>query len=305
MIEDNYIASNLIKNDLFILIFPRKFEEGNNNFDTDINNFFIEVSTISLLSLKYKEYINVFSKSEARQLSNHTLIEYAINTGDAEFLYKFIYNLSANEFSTLRDNLKIFLKKGYIQRLINPAGAPILFISKKDRGFRIYVHYREFNKIIKKNRYLFPLIKETLDRFQRITIFTKLDIRDIYYKIRIKKGDEWKITFRTRYNYFEYIVISFGLANMLAIFQLYINRALINLINIYYVIYLDNIFIYFTNSTDYQRYIREILKRLKNFKLYLKLFKYEFSVDRVEFLGFMIITRGIDMEESRIKIIIN
>ncbi len=51
--------------------------------------------------------------------------------------------------------------------------------------------------------------------------------------------------------------------------------------------------------------MREILKRLRNFNLYLKLSKYEFSVDRVEFLGFMVITRGIDMEGSRIEVIIS
>ena len=82
--------------------------------------------------------------------------------------------------------------------------------------------------------------------------------------------------------------------------------------DIYYVVYLDdiliyfnNIFIYSINPADHQRHIYEILKRLRNFKLYLKLSKCEFSVDRVEFLGFMVITRDIDMEGSRIKIIIN
>ncbi len=100
-------------------------------------------------------------------------------------------------------------------------------------------------------------------------------------------------------------MIPFGLTNTPTIFQLYINRALVGLINIYYVIYLDDILIYSTNLTDHQRYIREILKRLRNFKLYLKLFKYKFSINRVEFLDFMIITRGIDMEESRIEVIIN
>ncbi len=97
----------------------------------------------------------------------------------------------------------------------------------------------------------------------------------------------------------------FGLANTLVIFQLYINRVLIGLINIYYVIYLDNIFIYSTNPADHQRYMREILERLRNFKLYLKLSKYEFSVNRVKFLNFIITIRGIDMEESRVKIITN
>jgi len=100
-------------------------------------------------------------------------------------------------------------------------------------------------------------------------------------------------------------MIPFDLINAPAIFQLYINRALVDLINIYYIIYLDNIFIYSINPADHQRYIREILKRLRNFKLYLKLSKCEFSVNRVKFLNFMIIIRGIDMEESRVKIIIN
>ncbi len=167
------------------------------------------------------------------------------------------------------------------------------------------MNYREFNKIIKKNRYPLPFIGETLDRLQGIIIFTKLNIRNAYHRIRIRKRDKWKITFRTRYNHFEYIIIFFGLVNTPAIFQLYINRALIGFINIYYIIYLDNIFIYSINPADHQRYVREVLKRFRNFKLYLKLFKCEFSVDRVEFFGFVIITRGIDMEGSRVEVITN
>ena len=66
IIEDNYIVLNLEKNDLFILIFPREVEKENNIFDTDIDNFFIKVSTISPLPLEYGEYIDIFSKSEVR-----------------------------------------------------------------------------------------------------------------------------------------------------------------------------------------------------------------------------------------------
>ncbi len=80
---------------------------------------------------------------------------------------------------------------------------------------------------------------------------------------------------------------------------------MIDFISIYYIIYLDDIFIYFVNSADYQRYVREVLERLRNFKLYLKLFKCEFSVNRVKFLDFVIIIRGIDMEGSRVEVIIN
>jgi len=123
-------------------------------------------------------------------LPDYVLVEHTIDTGDVEFLYGFIYNLLVNELSTLRDNLEEFLEKGYIQRSTSPAGAPILFISKKDGGFRMCVNYRGLNKIIKKNRHLLSFIGETLDRLQGVIIFTKLDVRDAYHRIKIKKGDE-------------------------------------------------------------------------------------------------------------------
>ncbi len=111
MIEDNYIALNLKKNNPFILIFPKKIEEENNSSDTNINNSFIKISTISPLPLEYEKYINIFSKLKTSQLSDHTLIKYTINTENAKSLYKPIYNLSTNKFNTLRNNLKKLLKK--------------------------------------------------------------------------------------------------------------------------------------------------------------------------------------------------
>ena len=60
-----------------------------------------------------------------------------------------------------------------------------------------------------------------------------------------------KIAFRTRYNYFEYLIIFFKLINILIKFQAYINKVFINLINVIYIIYLNNILIY---SVDILKY---------------------------------------------------
>jgi hypothetical protein len=152
----------------------------------------------------------------------------------------------------LKKYLNKNLKNIYIQNSINPTGTPILFILKKNRNLRLYVNYSNFNKIIIKNRYPFPLIREILNRLNRAAVYTKFDLKKAYYKIRIKKGDEWKIIFKIRYGYFEYKMISFGPANVSATFQAYINRALIGLINISCVVYFNNIFIYLINRTEYQ-----------------------------------------------------
>src|SRR5271168_233711 len=80
----------------------------------------------------------------------------------------------------------------------------------------------------------------------------------------------------------------FGLTNALVIFQAYINKALFRLINYFMVVYLNNILIYFKLGEDYYTYIRIIIKRLRKYKLYIKLSKYFFNINKVEFLEFII-----------------
>jgi hypothetical protein len=82
------------------------------------------------------------------------------------------------------------LKKKYIQYFINPAGISILFILKKNGSLRLYINYKGFNKITIKNRYSFSLIKKILDRLNGAPVYTKLDLKKAYYRIRIKKEDE-------------------------------------------------------------------------------------------------------------------
>ncbi len=62
--------------------------------------------------------------------------------------------------------------------------------------------------------------------------------------MRIRKGDEWKTAFRTRYGHFEYQVMPFGLTNAPATFQGYINKILAEMLDVFVIMYLDDIFIY-------------------------------------------------------------
>ena len=80
----------------------------------------------------------------------------------------------------------------------------------------------------------------------------------------------------------------FRLANAPAIFQSYIYYILSDLLNIYYVIYLDNILIYSYTAEEHIEHIQIILQRLYNFKLYYKLNKYTFSTNIVNILRFII-----------------
>src|ERR1700674_5623894 len=96
----------------------------------------------------------------------------------------------------------------------------------------------------------------------------------------------------------------FGLANILAIFQVYINTIFIGLLNYFIVIYLNNILIYFRNKSKYYNYICQILTRLYKNNLFYKLSKYEFNIKEVEFLDFLIRIEGICTDPKRVRSII-
>ena len=93
-------------------------------------------------------------------------------------------------------------------------------------------------------------------------IFIKIDLKDAYYRICLREGDEWKTVFRTRYSYFEYIVIPFGLINAPITFQSYIYNALSELLNITYIIYLNDILIFSKDRDSYIKVIKEVLEYL-------------------------------------------
>jgi len=63
-------------------------------------------------------------------------------------------------------------------------------VPKLDSSIRLYIDFRSLNTVTIKNRYPLLLISEILDRLSYIKRFTKLDLRDTYYRIRIKEGDE-------------------------------------------------------------------------------------------------------------------
>jgi hypothetical protein len=92
----------------------------------------------------------------------------------------------------LREYINKNLKKGYIRPSTLLTRYPVLFVPKSNGKLRMCVDYRQFNAIIIKNRYILSLIYEMQNRIKRFKIFTKIDIREGYYKIRMKEGKEWK-----------------------------------------------------------------------------------------------------------------
>jgi hypothetical protein len=126
------------------------------------------------------------------------------------------------------------------------------------------------NSVTIKNRYPLPLITKIIDRVTRAKYFSKIDLKDAYYKIQIKAGDEWKTAFRTCYRHYEFLVVLIGLTNAPATFQAYINKALQGLVDDFCIVYLDDILIFSKTKEDHDRHLQSVYQRLREFELYAK-----------------------------------
>ena len=155
-----------------------------------------------------------------------------------------IYSLGPVELETLKAFIETHLKTEFIQLSKSPAGAFILFDKKPDGSLCLCVDYRDLNNLTIKNRYPLHLSDESLNRPGCANRFTQLDLTSAYHQIRIWKGDKWKTAFHTRYGYFEYQVMFFGLSNASASFQDYINKILAKKLDICVIVYLDDILVY-------------------------------------------------------------
>ena len=105
------------------------------------------------------------------------------------------------------------------------------------------------NALVEPKWYPILLMDKLRDKTIGSNQFTKFDLKNGYYLIRIKEGDEWKTTFKTTLGLFEYTFMPFGLANAPATFQAMIDKVLEELNNIE-VYYFDDVTIHTKGSLE-------------------------------------------------------
>ncbi|GJW12806.1 hypothetical protein Tco_1578633 [Tanacetum coccineum] len=114
-----------------------------------------------------------------------------------------LYRLAPSKLQELSTQLQELSDKGFIRPSSSPWRAPILFVKKKDRSFRMCIDYRDLNKLTVNNRYPLPRINDLFDQFQGSRVYSKIDLRSSYHQPRVQEEDIPKTAFRTRYGHYD------------------------------------------------------------------------------------------------------
>jgi transposase InsO family protein len=211
--------------------------------------------------------------------------------------------MSVEELREVKKYLEENLHKGFIAHSTAPFAAPVLFVKKPNGSLRFCIDFRKLNQLTRKDQYPLPLMDETLARLGRARVFTKLDIRQAFHRIRIDPASEELTSFRTRYGTYKCKVLPFGLTNGPATYQRYMNDVLFDYLDDFCTAYLDDILIYSEDESEHEQHVKKVLQRLRDAGLQADIKKCEFNVKRTKYLGFIVSTDGIEVDPAKAAVV--
>jgi hypothetical protein len=257
-----------------------------------------------VLSHLLQEYADVFPDELPPGLPPLRGIEHRIDLiPGAPLPNKAPYRVNPDETKEIQRQVQHLIDNGHVRESLSPCAVPVILVPKKDGSFRMCSDCRPINAITVRYRYPIPRLDDMLDELSGATIFSKIDLKSGYYQIRIQEGDEWKTAFKTKFGLYEWLVMPMGLSEAPSTFMRVMHYVLRKYIGICVVVYFDDILVFSKSLEDHVVHLRDVLQVLRNERLYANMEKCIFGVDKLVFLGFVVSSKGVHVDETKIDAI--
>ena len=224
------------------------------------------------------------------------------------------YRMSGAELLELRKQLQDLIDKQFIYPCHSPFASPVLFVRKKvphdappgtKPAMRLCIDYRQLNKICKISKWPIPHPQTCFDACLGKVWFSRLDLAAGYHQVRIAPGHEKFTAMTTPVGQFCWRVLPFGVAAGPSFFCSEMSRVFQGLEmsddgDSVLILFLDDILVASKTLEGHKQMLNQVFDRLRTHHYYAKRSKCEFFKHSVEFLGHVLSSEGLSMEQTKV-----
>lgn len=253
------------------------------------------------------ELRNIFQEIENEDFSTESLdFEMCVKLKTDEPINFRPRRLAFSEREVLRDTIDELICSNVIRPSESPYASPIVLVRKKNGEIRMCVDYREINKITVKDNFPVPLIDDHLDRLKDRMVFSKLDLKNGFFHVKMAESSIKFTSFVTPLGQYEYLRMPFGLANAPRVFQRFTYKIFKDLIDQDKILmYFDDILVATKSITEHLEILREVFRLARRYRLEFRLDKCSFLYSETTYLGYSISSAGIRPSGEHAQSIMN
>lgn len=259
------------------------------------------------LYLLCHKYPKLFLDPDEKLTFTTTVVAEIRTTTDAP-VYSRYYPYPMAMKDSIEKEISKLLDHGIIRRSKSPYNAPVWAVPKKlnasgIREDRMVIDFRKLNEITIPDRYPIPEINEVLAQLGKNEYFSVIDLKSGFHQIPLREKDMEKTSFSINNAKYEFTRVPFGIKNGPAIFQRALDDILREHIGKICYVYIDDIIIFGPDEQTHLKNIETIFDTLQKANMKVQLNKCEFLKKEVEYLGFIISTKGIKTNPAKVAAI--
>ena len=203
----------------------------------------------------------------------------------------------------IKKELDRMVARGAITKVNEPTDwVSSMHVTTRANGkLRICLDASELNKVIKREHYAAAVVQDKTHLLNGSDTFTKLDLKDGYWHVRLDEESSYLTTFNTPFGRYRYLVMPNGLNVSQDIFQMKIDETYHECTGVVGIA--DDINVHSAGDTQHNYRLHEAMERTRRSRLSLNYEKIELKKPSIKFFGNIYTKDGVKPDPDKVDAI--